>query len=66
MTPPPKEVRRSTLRKVVRAEIMANWKLRLLLACGHVVVVTSTRHGEYARCWECGAKEKPIMYEDET
>lgn len=64
MTPAPKEIRRSTLRKVVRAEIMANWKLRLTLACGHVVVVTSNRHGEYARCTVCGTL-KNLEYEDE-
>lgn len=65
MTQAPQEVRRSTLRKVVRCELMANWKLRLYLVCGHVVVVTSNRHGEYAKCWHCGAIEKPVQYEDE-
>lgn len=60
----PQAVRRYELRRVIRVEVMANWKLRLYLDCEHVAIVTSSHAGETARCYRCG-EAKNLEYEDE-
>lgn len=56
---PVTEMKRYVMRRVVSSEVTGNWNLRLKLACGHEVIIRGSKHGKTARCYECGAIEKP-------